>query len=425
MRGRALLVLTAVAALVGACTSPDAAPELAPASGSDGQDREAKATRGLEGFIALTTHRGIDLVDVRTAEPIHELPGAVASPDWSTLFQATGDGATTTLDRIDPATGETAGSAEIPGDLEIATVSSDGYVALTPTSPDAWQPREQTRIVVVDAGSSGTWPVHRFDLHGNFEPEAFSFDGESLFMLRYRPALAPISYRVTNLHLGSGRVRPVYGPTKAAKVVENMTATRVHQATSPDQGVLYTLYTNQPPEFLSGVSDVDPEHALAFIHTLDLWNGTAVCIGLPVSVGRVLPEASALAVSPLGSAVYAIDVRGGTIAAMTGERFKISEHDVDLSRLGRGPITARVSADGSSLFVAGSRGLLALDTTSFVPSSFARSPRPVTGLAMSASGDGLFASWTGEIVMLDPITLGTVSVLASPAPGAVAFVGAA
>jgi hypothetical protein len=282
------------------------------------------------------------------------------------------------------------------------------------TPPDTWVPRRRTTIVILDSGSGD---VERFTLPGNFEPEAFSTRARGLFALRFQPALVPTTYRVTQLRLRSGDVRPVYGPSKAAKVVENMTATRVHHAMSPGENVLYTLYTNQPPDFLADSADVDPEHALAFIHTLDLRNGTAVCIGLPKSFGTVSRAASALAASPVGGAVYAIDARGGTVASMIGRTFTVEEHRVDLSELGRGPVSARVSSDGDSLFIAGAAGILALDTETFEPLPFAPTPAPVTGIALSGDGDRLFASWDGGIGLLEPTTLATVGIVPSPVPG--------
>jgi hypothetical protein len=404
----AAILLLLVAA---ACTTPDApAPSRVPRS--DLRPGE---------FLLIGTSGGVGTVDVSSGQLLHEAEGAVSAPDGSTIFRARSDGGTTTVDRIDPATGEIEDSAMIRGDLAIRTVSSSGQVALMSSPADTWEPRRRTVIVVLD-GDSGD--VDRFALRGNFEPEAFTTNAKGLFLLRYRPALVPTSYRVTHLRLRGGDVLPVYGPSKVAEVVENMTATRVHQAMSPEQDVLYTLYTNQPPGFVAGAPPVDPEHALAFIHTLDLRRGTAVCIGLPRSFGTVEPEASALAASPTGRAVYAIDARGGVVASMTGRSFEVTEHRVDLSSLGRGAISARVSADGDSLFVAGAAGILAIDTDTFELLPFAPTPAPVTGIALSADGRRLFASWDGGIGLLDPTTLDTVGVLPSPVPGAVTFVGA-
>ena len=410
MRGRSAILLIALVSV--ACTSPrgPATPPVPRSALAPGE------------FLLLDTSGGIGLMDVATGELLHDFEGAMATPDGSALFRATGVGSTTTVDRIDPRTGEVEDSAAVRGDLTVRTVSSSGDVVLMSSPPDTWEPRRRTSIVVLDGGSGD---VDRFTLRGNFEPEAFTTRADGLFMLRYRPALVPTSYRVTHLRLRSGDVRPVYGPSKVAKIVENMTATRVHHAMSPDEDVLYTLYTNQPPEFLADAAGVDPEHALAFIHTLDLRNGTAVCIGLPKSFGTVSRAASALAASPVGRTVYAIDARGGTVASMHGRTFRADEHHVDLSVLGRGPISARVSADGDSLFVAGAAGILGLDTETFERLPFVPTPAPVTGIALSGDGERLFASWNGGIGLLDPTTLATVGVVPSPVPGAVTFVGAA
>jgi hypothetical protein len=410
MRGKSAILLMSLVSVACTVQRGPATPPIARSALPSGE------------FLLLDTAGGIGLMDVATGELLDDFEGAVATPDGSALFRAQGDGSTTSVDRIDPATGEIEDSAVIRGDLTVRTVSSSGHVALMSTPPDTWVPRRRTTIVILDSHSG---EVERFTLPGNFEPEAFSTRARGLFALRYQPALVPTTYRVTQLRLRSGDVRPVYGPSKAAKVVENMTATRVHHAMSPGENVLYTLYTNQPPDFLADSADVDPEHALAFIHTLDLRNGTAVCIGLPKSFGTVSRAASALAASPVGRAVYAIDARGGTVASMIGRTFTVEEHRVDLSVLGRGPVSARVSSDGESLFIAGAAGILALDTETFEPLPFAPTPAPVTGIALSGDGDRLFASWDGGIGLLEPNTLATVGIVPSPVPGAVTFVGAA
>jgi hypothetical protein len=415
MRGRCFALLPAIALALVACTRTTPTPQIGPPTAEDLQAGE---------FLLVTTNDGIGVVDASTGELRLDLVGAVAAPDWSELYRAQSDGTETTIEWIDAASGSVASATTIRGDLRIHVVSPDGRIALMPATPEAaWVPRTVTPLVILDVSSG---EVQRFSLPGNLEPEAFSTDESQLFMLRYQPATAPTSYRVTSLTLRSGRVGAVFGPSKGAKVVENMTATRVHQAMSPSEDVLFTLYTNQPPEFLEGVATVDAEHALAFIHTLNLEYGTAVCIGLPKSFGTVSTQASALAASPDGRFVYAVDARHGVIASMRSRGFKVSEHDVDLSTLGHGPISASVSTDGATLFLAGSAGVMALDTGTFSPQPLAPTPGSVTGLALSTDGERLFASWDGGIGLLDPISLDTVGVLPSPAPeGAVTFVGAA
>ena len=415
MRARSFALLPATVLVLVACTSTTPPPQIGPPPAEDLQAGE---------FLLVTTDDGIGVVDASTGELRFDLVGAVAAPDWSELYRAQSDGTVTRVERIDPASGEVASGTTVDGDLRIQVVSPDGRIALMPATPDgAWVPRTMTHLAILDTSSG---EMQRFSIPGNLEPEAFSTDARRLFMLRYQPALAPTSYRVTSLTLRTGRVGAVYGPGKAATVVENMTATRVHQAMSPSEDVLFTLYTNQPPDFLVGVEDVDPPHALAFIHTLNLEYGTAVCIGLPKSFGTVSTQASALAASPDGRSVYAIDARHGVVASMRSRRFKVSEHDVDLSTLGHGPISASVSTDGATLYLAGSAGVMALDTETFSPQPLTPTPGSVTGLALSTDGERLFASWDGGIGLLDPISLDTVGVLPSPAPeGAVTFVGAA
>jgi hypothetical protein len=227
-------------------------------------------------------------------------------------------------------------------------------------------------------------------------------------MLQYRPALAPTSYRVTGLYLESGRHWALIGPDK--QPVENMTATRLVQVESPDGAHLYTLYTNQRPSYLGEpTTPLDPgeQDERAFVHTVDLRNGFAVCIELPDRFGSVPQEDSALAISPDGNRVYAVDARHGTIAAVNVRRFRVAQvTDVDLSALGAGQIHAQVASDGSTLYVAGDAGLLQLDTATLaVRGGLVATPAPVTGLAISGDGARLYLSYGALLQRLDAATL--------------------
>lgn len=379
--------------------------------------------------LTLAGRGGVSVIDGVTGRVLSAVRGGVPAPDWSAIYTATSVKGSTSLSTIDPLTGATTSTVRVRGDLAIRAVSALGNaVALMAPSParsGRWTPggRALTRIVV--ANPSGG-PADRFRLRGNFEPEAFSNDGALLYMLRYLPATDPTHYRVTRLDLGTGKVWDVYGPDKVP--VQNMTATRLVQSLSPDGSALYTLYSNQPPSYASGYrpAQVDAAQSVAFVHTLDLAGGFAMCVALPRVFGTARPRTSAVASTPRGRQVFVVDARNGAIAAMNARRFRVTAFArVDLSPLGDGPVSARVSADGRSLLVTGRAGLMTFDTKTLAASALIQTPRPVTGLALSSDGDRLYLSWGGHVQELDAGTFDPLQTLSVPATGSLISVTSA
>ncbi|MGH2597249.1 MAG: YncE family protein [Actinomycetota bacterium] len=380
--------------------------------------------------VVLGIGGGIGAVDASSGQVVSLVPGAIPEPDWSHVYATTTLGGSTRVDRIATATGETVSSVSLAGDLQIRAVAPLGQaIALMPPrtgSADAWVPEARARTRIVVADPSGATDPERFSLKGNFEPEAFSPDAKTLFTLQYRPALAPTSYRVVGLSLETGRRWALIGPDK--QPVENMTATRLVQVASPDGSYLYTLYTNQRPAYLQEPAtsvDQNGDAEVAFVHTVDLRDGFAVCIALPDAFGAVPQQSSALAISPDGHQVYAIDAEHGTIATVNVRRYRVSDvTHVDLSMFGSSQIHARVSADGATLFVAGDAGLLALDTQNLTPrGTVMATPGAVTGLALSSDGARLYLSWGNELQLFDAATLEPANQLQLASDGAVEFVG--
>jgi hypothetical protein len=403
MRTTRLVAPLIVTVLVLAACTPTSRPATAPLAGDvTRSDPNDVVVMGMSG--------GIGAVDATSGRVLSLTRGAVPEPDWSHVYTTAPSGGNTRVERVMTDTGEVVSSMKVAGDLRIRAVAPSGKgVALMPArdADDAWTPHPRARTTIVVAEMDGASQAERFGLHGNFEPEAFSPDGETLFMLQYRPPLAPTSYRVVGLYLESGRRWALIGPDK--QPVENMTATRLVQVASPDGSYLYTLYTNQRPAYLNGSTTVDSDEAdeRAFVHTVDLQNGFAVCIELPGEFGSVPQEDSAVTISSDGRWVYAIDAERGTIAVVNVHRFRVADvRHADLTPLGEGQIHARVSTDGATLFIAGDAGVIALDTADLSASPrWMATPGPVTGIALSADGARLYVSWGDELQRLDAVTL--------------------
>jgi hypothetical protein len=241
----------------------------------------AGPTTHSDRVLLLGSSHGVVSVDPGSGSVLFQGSGIPSSSDWSTLLAAIPDAGGTILEARDSTTGEALSSLPVPGELGVRVASPDGsLVALMPPLPSGaspWipEPRSSTTITVADP--SGLEEPRRFQLEGNFEPEAFSADRDTLFLISYVPPTSPTGYRVAALDLSEGSVSPVKTGVKG--VAETMSGTRLEQVASADGSMLYTLYTTRPPGHVAagGASD---EH-VGFVHTLSLDEGWAHCVALP------------------------------------------------------------------------------------------------------------------------------------------------
>ncbi len=422
MRTRSALIVLATLALA-ACTQGSTS-----SAGHAGSPRPAAAPAPGD-LLFLNGPQALQAVDSRTGSVVFSVDGVVPALDWTGLYDSQIEGTHTIVRMLDPTTGSVSASTTVRGALAIRAVGADGVVALM--SPigepgDAWVPqsRARTDITVADV-SGGASSTKTFHLRGNFEPEAFSTDGERLYLLQYTPALNPTSYQVVSLYLEKAKVFPVYGPQKGASPVENMTATRLVQKPSPTGDDLYTLYSNQPPAYAKGFrpEQVSSHGEVAFIHDLSLANGFAACVALPKGFGSIPPSAAAIAVAPDGSRVYAIDAKHGQIAVMNTQRSRVVQtRHVELGRPGAQTF-AGMSVDGGTLFVGTATGLYAFDALTLAPSGRMPSTAALSGLALSPDGARLYVSMGGMIEALDPASLTMIRDLPVAGPGRLEFVG--
>ena len=404
---RSIVGLALVALLLVAC---------APGSAGHGS-QQADGVRAAKGdALVLQRAGGLVEVDAGTGTVLAEAPGGVISGDGTAVLATTHDAHGTVLERIDTASGRVTDRIQLDEALAIRAVSRDGtHVALMPpvaAGSESWAPagRRSTDITVVDVSQQDVRLLH---LPGNLEPESFSTGNESLFVLSYLPATAPTKYRVARIYVEKPRrVWDVLGPDKAP--VENMTATRLHQVPAPNGSALYTLYSNQPPAALAanGATTIEPDER-AFVHDLELGDdvGFAFCIELPDVFGSAPSSGSAIAVTPDGTHVFAVDAPADTVAAVTLKGQRVREVSADLSGLGGDRTAAVTSADGAHLIVAGGTSIAVVDPSTGEVSARWAVDAPVTGLALSPDGARLYVATADRVSVLDAATgrhLGTV-----------------
>src|SRR5438128_3991769 len=314
MRARTIVLPVVLVAVLAACTGTPSAPsDRAP----------SRRTRGPADLLVLGSASGVTALDATDGSIPFNGGGVPAFTDWSTVFTATHGHGATLLRTIRTDTGRIVSTTTLRGELDVRVASEGGgrvaLMAPLPAGVSPWTPRPRAWTNVVVADPTGVVKPKRFHLSGGFEPEAFSVDGDRLFMISYVPPTHPLAYRVVSLDLGEGEVYPVFGRQK--QWVDTMTGTRLMQVPAPNGAFLFTLYTNQPPGDARGFDTAQAAagRPVAFVHALNLNIGQAVCVGLPRALWGGNPANEALAASPADSRLYVVDTARGVIAVMSSD----------------------------------------------------------------------------------------------------------
>ena len=192
----------------------------------------------------------------------------------------------------------------------LGAVSSNGrWAALTRIPGEqekaAWTKakRWQTDVQIFDTLKRAV--VHSIKLDGNFEVDALSTEGFSLFLIEHVPAINPEHYRVRLYSVMNDKLQEGALVDKRAPPDEVMTG-YAWGAVAPANGHwLLTLY-------------LDTQRNVAFVHALDLDNQFAICIDLPSGSGDFnLLKQYTLTLAPDGLKLYAANSALGVVAHIT------------------------------------------------------------------------------------------------------------
>jgi YVTN family beta-propeller protein len=378
-------LLGMVAALVGLAFVGEARPGATPQPRPD----DVLFLRSADGIILV---RGLpEGVAVR-------IPRAVPSTDWSAVVRAVPQGTQTSVVVLDPRSGDELWTREVAGKLEVEVASQEGrQVALGSRGALGGYAGGRSSTTLVIVGRDDPQPK-TIELDGNFEPEAFSTDGDSLFVVEYLPPMRPTSYRVRRLDLRTEEVGGVY--TVDAELQEAMQGTARIQTASPDGARLYTLYSLQ---------DADgTKHA--FVHVLSLDEEWAHCVDLPPTFGTTTEGSIALTIAPDGKRLYVTDASSGTVAEVDTTALTVTRSAQVGFGSGGGPAHAATGPDGS-VYLGRGTGLVALDGSTLAPGRSWDLEKRITGLQASNDGARLYVGLRDEIVILDPKTGSIVGVL--------------
>jgi len=351
----------------------------------------AGSERGPEDVLFLRSAGGITLVRALPEGVAVGLPDAVPSMDWSAVVRAVPQGKETEIVALDSLSGAQLWSRHLAGRLEVKVASEHGrLVALGSPREGTGYPggRSSTTLVIVGADASEPRTI---ELDGNFEPEAFSTDGESLFVVEYLPPKDPTSYRVRRLDLRTEEVVGVY--TVDAELQEAMQGTARVQAASPDGRRLYTLYTLEGADGMSR----------AFVHVLSLDELWAHCVDLPPSFETASGKAIAISVAPDGRRLYVADATTGTVAEVDTEALAVTR-TAQAAFGSQGGAAHAVAAGDGMLYLGKGTGLLALDASTLEPVRSWDMEGRITGIQAASDGGRLYVGLKDQIVILDTAT---------------------
>ena len=294
--------------------------------------------------LRISDPSGVSLLDTDAGRVLTRVRDGVRSRDW--VFQARLTPTGTSVVAVD-ARGQGVWQRDLDGDLAVRVASTDGSrLALLPFDAarvDPYHPAGRLTTALTVLPTDGGEP-RTYELDGNFEPEAFSTSGRSLFVVEYLPPAAPDRYRVRKVDLDTGEVGGVFSVD--GHLQESMRGTARVQAMDADGTRLYTLYTT--------------DDAKAFVHVLDLDEEWAHCVDLPTPIGSSPEQLLAIAASPDDDRVVVVDGLDG-VAEIDTEKLTISrmvDLVVDPAQAGRA--VAVFGRDGSLLTGVG-RTLAVLD----------------------------------------------------------------
>lgn len=206
----------------------------------------------------------------------------------------------------------------LKGDWTLSAVGGDQIALIEGHNPA--KPRQSTTISVIRGGAER----YRYKLAGTIDPEAFSTDGNMLFVLDHRAD----TYRVRTVYLSNGELGPLYTREKQAVpdfAEEIMRGQGHHSVYDSTRGILFTLYTHggdhQHTGQLLGVRPDAPD-IHAFIHALSLREGWAVCIDLPAPFG-LAPQASHT-ITGSATQIFAVAGEGGVVAEIDPTELVVS-----------------------------------------------------------------------------------------------------
>lgn len=393
--------------VVGAMLAPSfaTAPVLAKESG----ERVVVRPDGARGRLIAYDPRG--------QMPPIELPAGMLAADGSRYAAvAAGDAtaSTTWLELYEIASGSQLARYSLDGSWRMGGISPDGHWVALIAEPDEPELKNRTEgkrwrtyVTVVDSDRGAV--AHEMELTGNFEVDAISSDGASLFLIQHLPAEKPEHYQVRLVDLATETLQE--GALRDKRFFDEvMTGLAWDGLGSVDGHWLFTLYVN---------TDRDA----AFIHALDLRQKFSLCIALPSGDGNIADLAAySLSIDPKGDRVYAANPALGVVAEVDlaanqvtrTVRFPAGVAPDDTER----SIPSVVAAESRKLYFTDGRALWGYDGEAGTVSALRAFGSPVLGLGISDDGETLYVAGEAGQASLEAIDASSGAVVSLPGSAA-------
>src|SRR5712691_819722 len=250
----------------------------------------------------------VKVLDSGTGTVVRELPIGTPASDWSRYYIVSQLSGSAQLKAIDPASGRTIAQTAIPTGYTLPNIAFQGptaglspngqWLALTSQGRAAGGAITTSFLVGSSALSDSFKTIH---VNGDFVFDALSNDGKSLYLIQ--KMTDPNHYQVRLYDVAAGALMPQPVVDKR-EPNEPMNGIRGDSAADSTGNYVYTVY----------IRDGGP-----FIHALPLDQPIAWCVDLPSTAANDIERQFhwALALSPDGRTLYAVNEAIGKVAVMT------------------------------------------------------------------------------------------------------------
>jgi hypothetical protein len=368
------------------------------------------------------------------------LSAGLFSQDHQRIYTAKAQHGQTTITITNSQTGSTVRSFTIPGTYSTSTQSygttsfltgGQGYDTAVLSVNGRWlalRQSEQTgdsTFAVIDTQDGKLIKLVRLDrasYQSDFYLDAISPDGAMLYLLQYL-SQQPGRYYVRAYNVQTNQLIDNIIADKSELNDPRMVGSAVARQMSKDGWFAYTLYA-------------DAGRNIAFVHVLPMNSSDpnnppyfARCIELPVGKSGNLLRYYTLVLSDDGTTLYAVNAALGVVSTinLSAVIFNDNIHDTVDFNIGNVSLTnddktrmmhngAVLSSDQKTLYVAGVRGIWALDALTFAVRRHYATSQAFTGVAMSADDKTLYGVYPASGITLVNVTSGQTQQLAqSPA----------
>jgi len=294
-----------------------------------GAARASVAAKGLSNPVFFARPKGSPgpaiAYDLVTGAQRFDFPTGILSADGMTFAAADGTYIPgTTLSLFDAHSGSQTLAMPLSGKWWLNAVSPDAHFAALTRTPSGQEKQTWTK--------NGTWQTdlqiidtqtrqvkHTLKLDGNFDAEALSQSGTSLFMIEHLPAAKPDHYAIRWYDLA--REQLIADPLRSKTADEIMSGYAWGGTATPDGEWLFTLY-------------VSTNRKVAFVHMLNTKSAYTVCVDLPSTsaAGHGSSDGDfealkryALAYSPGKHILYAANAQLGIVAEIGLDSYRYND----------------------------------------------------------------------------------------------------